>query len=58
MLFAATSMDPEIIILNQRHAPYDTTYKWNLQMKFDTNEIIYKTEIDLQTQKANLWLPK
>lgn len=22
------------------------------------NELIYKTEIDLQTQKANFWLPK
>ena len=24
----------------------------------DTNELIYKTEIDPQTQKTNLWLPK
>ena len=24
----------------------------------DTNELIYKTEIDSQTQKTNLWLPK
>lgn len=29
---------------------------WNL--KYDTNERIYKTERDSQTQKANLWLPK
>ena len=29
---------------------------WNL--KYDTNELIYKTEIDSQTQKTNLWLPK
>ena len=35
---------------------YDITYKWNL--KNDTNELIYKTEIDLQTQKANLRLSK
>ena len=27
-------------------------------LKNDTNELIYKTEIDSQTQKANLWLPK
>ena len=29
---------------------------WNL--KYDTNELIYKTETDLQTQKTDLWLPK
>ena len=26
--------------------------------KNDTNELIYKTEIDSQTQKTNLWLQK
>ena len=26
--------------------------------KNDTNELIYKAEIDSQTQKTNLWLPK
>ena len=31
-------------------------YMWNL--KNFTNELIYKTEIDSQTQKTNLWLPK
>ena len=30
---------------------------WNLK-KNDTNEFISKTEIDPQTQKTNLWLPK
>ena len=29
---------------------------WNL--KYDTNELIYKTETDAQTQKTNLWLPR
>ena len=29
---------------------------WNL--KYDTNELIYKTETDSWTQKTNLWLPK
>ena len=29
-----------------------------LFLKSDTNELIYKTEIDLQTQKTNLCLPK
>ena len=32
-------------------------YTWNLKKK-NTNELIYKTEIDPQTQKTNLWLPK
>ena len=27
-------------------------------LKNDTNELIYKAEIDSQTQKTNLWLPK
>ena len=27
--------------------PYDITYMWNL--KYDINELIYKTEIDSQT---------
>ena len=26
--------------------------------KNNTNELIYKTETDSQTQKTNLWLPK
>ena len=29
---------------------------WNL--KYDTNELIYKTEADSQTQKTDLWLSK
>ena len=35
---------------------YDITYMWNI--KYDTNEYIYETEIDSQTQKINLWLAK
>ena len=27
-------------------------------LKYDTNELIYKAEVDSQTQKTNLWLPK
>ena len=27
-------------------------------LKSDTTELIYKTEIDSQTQKTNFWLPK
>ena len=28
------------------------------EKKMDTIELIYKTEIDSQTLKTNLWLPK
>ena len=31
----------------ERQMPYDIIYKWNL--KYDTNELIYKTETKLQT---------
>ena len=46
--FAATWIDLEIIILSevsQRQISYDITYIWNLK-KNNTNELIYKTEID------------
>ena len=48
---AATWMDLEIIILSkvsqkEEDIPYHTTYMWNL--KYDTNEFIYKTENDSQ----------
>ena len=52
MPFAATRMDLEMIILSeanqtQRQISYDITYMWNL--KNNTNESMYKTEIDSQT---------
>ena len=51
MPFAATSVDPEIIILSEvsqtRQMLYDITYMWNIKY---TNEIIYKTETDSQTE--------
>ena len=56
MPFAAIWMDLEIIILSERQKSYGITYIWNL--KYDTNELIYKSEIDSQTQKTNLWVPK
>ena len=31
----------------ERKMPYDVTYMWNL--KYDTNEYIYKAETDSQT---------
>ena len=40
----------------ETQTPYDITCRWNL--KYDTNELIYKTEIDSQTQRTDLWLPR
>ena len=56
MPFAATCIDLEIIILNEGSLLYDITYTWNL--KYDTDELIYKTETDPLTQKTNLRLSK
>ena len=44
--------------VRQRQISYDITHIWNLILKNDTNELIYKTETDIQTEKTNLWLPK
>ena len=53
-------MDPEVIILcvvsQKRQKSDDIAYMWKL--KYDTNELLYKTEIDSQTQKTNLRLPE
>ena len=59
--FAATWMDLEIIIPTEvsqqrRQIPYNITYMQNLKKK--TNELIYKTETDPQTQKTNLQLTR
>ena len=40
----------------ERQIPYNITYIWHL--KYDTNELIYKTEADSQTQRTDLWLPR
>ena len=48
--FAATWIDLEIIILHKvriRQTSYKITYVWNL--KHDTDELIYRTEIDSHT---------
>ena len=51
--FAATWMDPEIIILSkserERQKLHDITYMWHLKKKNHTNECIPKTEVDPQT---------
>ena len=40
----------------EKDIPYHVTYMWIL--KYDTNELIYKTEIDSQVQKTSLWFFK
>jgi len=52
MPFAATWIDLEIIIVSEtshteRQILHDITYMWNL--KYNTNELIYKIETNLQT---------
>ena len=52
MLSVATWMELEIITLSEisqkeKEISYDITYMWNLKKK-DTNELIYKAEIELQ----------
>ena len=60
MPFAATWMDLDIVILSEvsqtENDKYNITYMWNLK-KQGTNELNYKTEIELHMQKTNLWLP-
>ena len=59
MSFAATWTDLEIVTLSEvshteRQISDDIVCIWNL--KKGTNELIYKTEIESQMQKTNLWL--
>ena len=60
MSFAATWMDLEIIILSEVSQRKTNIIWYDLMqnLKYDTNELIYQTEIDSQTLKTNLWLPK
>ena len=61
MPFAATWMDLEMIILSEasqkeNDIAYYITYMWNL--KYDTNEPIYETETESQTERVDWWLPR
>ena len=58
MPFAATGMELLCYIKSERKPkmPYDSTYIQNL--KSDTDELVYETETDSQTQRTNLHLPK
>ena len=56
MPFAATWIDLKIITLSevrQRQIPYDIFYMWNL--KYDINELIYKTKTDSQTEEQHCY---
>ena len=58
MPFAATWMELEILRLSHRKTN-TTLYDLYLDSKKkDTNELIYKTETDSQTQKTILWSSK
>ena len=51
MPFAAIQMQLEMIVLREvnqkeRQMPYGITYMWNL--KYDTNELLYKTNAQTQ----------
>ena len=59
MPFAATWTDPEIIIQVRQQKKYKyhmISHMWNL--KLNTHKVIYRTEIDSQTQRTDLWLPR
>ena len=52
MPLAATWMNLEIIILSEVNlykGKYNILYMWDLKIKSDTNELIYKTERDPKT---------
>ena len=60
MPFAATWMQLEIIILSEvsQKDKYHDMISHMQNLKYDTNEPIYKTERDSQTQRQDLWLPR
>ena len=62
MSFSATWMNQKIIITSEVSHIGKNEYHMILLLhgflKNDTNELIYRTEINPWTQKTNLWLPK
>ena len=61
MPFVATWMNLEMTILSevsQRQISYSITQMWNLILKNDKNELIYKTETDSQISKTNFTVNK
>ena len=61
ILSAATWIDIEIIMLTevgQTKTNIMISLICGIFKKNNTNELIYKIEVDSQTQKTNLWLPQ
>ena len=59
MLFAAVQMDLEIIMPSEvSQTDIIPPLICEILKKNNTNELIYKAEIDPRAQKSNLWLPK
>ena len=59
MSFAATWMEPEMIILNEvSQKEKDRYHMISLISKIWHNEPIYRKESDSQTWRADLWLPR
>ena len=59
MSFAATWMEPEMIILNEvSQKEKDRYHMISLIPKIWHNEPIYRKESDSQTWRADLWLPR
>ena len=59
MPFAATWMDPEVIILNEvreRQISYDITNIWNLKIMIQMS--LFKNRNRLRRRKETYWLPK
>ena len=57
--FAATWMNLEIIILSEVRKKNTNIILYYMQnLKYDTDEFIYKIETDSPTQKTDLWLPR
>ena len=57
MLFAATWMTLKMIILSEISQKKTNIICGNQKRNY-RNEFTYKTQIDPQTQKAYLWIPK
>ena len=60
MPFVATWMDLEVIIVSEvsQETNIVILLVHEINLKNYTNELIYKREIDPQTQKTDLWLLK
>ena len=53
-------MDPEMTVLSEGRWEKQKSYNFYVKAKkkYDTNKLIYKIEMDSQTQRTDLRLPK